>query len=210
MNIVSKNFTGKNYRQNLSNYLINVLKKNNSKKLILTGGKTSKLIYKIFLKKIINLNTKIDIFLTDERCLKIGNKNLNEKFFLNKFKNSKINFFPILSDKNFLVSANKYNKILPNHPSIILLSIGSDGHIASIFKNSKALKTKKKIIYEKKKYKKFERISISLNYLKSKKNIFLLCKGRKRLNMFLKLVKKKEEILNSLYVVNSKFKLLII
>ena len=149
MNIISKNFTGKNYRHNLTKYLINILKKNHSKKLILTGGKTSKSIYKVFLKKIINLNTKIDIFLTDERCLKIGNKNLNEKFFLNKFKNSKINFFPILSDKNFLVSANKYSKILPNQPSIILLSIGSDGHIASIFKNSKALKKKKKLFMRK-------------------------------------------------------------
>ena len=82
MNIISKNFAGKKYHYNLSNYLINILKKNNSKKLILTGGTTSKLIYKVFLKKIKNLNTKIDIFSTDERCLKTGNKNLNETTML--------------------------------------------------------------------------------------------------------------------------------
>ena len=87
--------------------------------------------------------------------------------------------------------------------------MGSDGHIASIFPQSKALKSKKKVVLDKKVYNSFKRISITMNYLKNKKNIFLLCK-EKRLNIFNNLIKKKNSVLNFLFKTNQNFKLLII
>ena len=50
--------------------------------------------------------------------------------------------------------------------------MGSDGHIASIFPQSKALKSKKKVVLDKKVYNSFKRISITMNYLKIKKIFF--------------------------------------
>ena len=48
-----------------------------------------------------------------------------------------------------------------------------------------------------------------MNYLKNKKNIFILCKI-KRLNIFNNLIKKKNSVLNFLFKTNPNFKLLII
>ena len=128
---------------------------------------------------------KLDIFLSDERCLKFGNKNLNANIFKNKFNNSLVKFHPIIKKKtSFLSAAKVYNKVLPKNPAIILLSVGDDGHIASIFNKSKAIKSNKNVLFMKKKYKKYQRITATLKYLKNKKNIFLLCKGRKRLRIF--------------------------
>ena len=43
--------------------------------------------------------------------------------------------------------------------------MGSDGHIASIFPQSKALKSKK-VVIDRKVYNSFKRVSITMNYLK--------------------------------------------
>jgi len=205
-----KIFRGTNSYTNITNYILSFILRNKSKKLILTGGKSARLIYKVLFKRLKKLNTKVDIYLSDERCLKLGNKNLNENIFKNKFKNTPINFYPILlKQKSYVFSANRYNKILPDNPSIIFLSVGNDGHIASIFKGSKAIKQKKKIVYEKKKYKYFKRISITMNYLKNKKNILLFCRGKKRFKIFKKLIKTKGEILYFLHKTNPNYKLIL-
>ena len=136
-------------------------------------------------------------------------KNLNANLFKN-YENNQAKFLPVLlRGKSHNYSALKYEKILPKSPSFILLSMGSDGHIASIFAQSKALKSKKRLVLDWKVYNSFKRISITMNYLKNKKNIFLLCKI-KRLNIFNNLIKKKESVVNFLFKTNPNFKLLII
>ena len=91
-----------------------------------------------------------------------------------------------------------------------MLSVGDDGHIASIFNKSKAIKSNKNVLFMKKKYKKYQRITATLNYLKNKKNIFLLCKGRKRLRIFEKSLRTKNEVLYLLNKINSNIKLILV
>ena len=54
------------------------------------------------------------------------------------------------------------------------MSVAEDGHIASIFLKSKALKSNKKIIFIDKKIKNYRRITVTLKYLKKKKSIFFV------------------------------------
>ena len=192
-------------------FILKKIFQNKHKKIILTGGKSVKKIYKNLFGYLIKVKFKLDIFLSDERCLKFGNKNLNANIFKNKFNNSLVKFHPIIKKKtSFLSAAKVYNKVLPKNPAIILLSVGDDGHIASIFNKSKAIKSNKNFLFMKKKYKKYQRITATLNYLKNKKNIFLLCKGRKRLRIFEKSLRTKNEVLYLLNKINSNIKLILV
>ena len=78
-----------------------------------------------------------------------------------------------------------------------MLSLAEDGHLASIFFNSKALISKKKVFFEKKIYNGFQRITLTLKYLMRKK-IFIVCKDKKRLKAFFYFKNKKNHILNIL------------
>ena len=121
-------------------------------------------------------------FLSDERCLFKGNKNLNEIFF-KKYLNS--NFIPIMKNKiSFSKSAEIYQKEITNKPTFILMSVAEDGHIASIFLKSKALKSNKKIIFIDKKIKNYRRITVTLKYLKKKKKSIFFVRIKKDLMLF--------------------------
>ncbi len=190
-----------NFNLPITNYLIRLV--NDGKKInyiFLTGGKSLLKVYKKLFNEIKKKNFKIKIFLTDERCKQKGDKNLNERLFqdVNNF------FLPIIKrNYSFSQCAYFYNKIVPSKPKFILLSIGEDGHIASIFSKSEAIFSKKKVIYMKKKYKKFSRITVTLKYLIDKKNIILFCKNNSRKKVLFKCLKNSKHVLHKLVKYNT-------
>ncbi len=103
---------------------------------------------------------------------------------------------------SFSKSAEIYQKEITNKPTFILMSVAEDGHIASIFLKSKALKTNKKVIFIDKKIKNYRRITVTLKYLKKKK-IYLFCKNKKRFNALLINLKNRDSILSYLKKYNS-------
>ena len=79
------------------------------------------------------------------------------------------------------------------------IGVGNDGHIASIFRDSKILKKKSDLIYLiKKKNENFNRITLSINYISNISNIFLIVYGKKKRNI-INILKKK---INTKLVVN--------
>lgn len=187
----------------ISVYLTKSLNKRKNN-IVLSGGKSLKNFYKFFLKYVEKNKINLNIYLSDERCLNFPNKNLNQNLF-SKFKN----FTPIiLPNKKFSKCAFLYGKKITKFPNFILLSVGNDGHIASIFENSKALKSKKDIIFLDKKYYGFRRITLTLEYLKNKK-IFLFCRNLLRFKTFIKCLKDKNHIINNLYNVNNNVELIL-
>jgi 6-phosphogluconolactonase len=160
--------------------------------IILTGGKSAKNLYKNFYKYIDKKNKIINFYLTDER---LNSRDLNslmiQKFFLNKFNLLNFKFFKILDNKNLSVKKNimNYSNILPKRPDIIILSVGDDGHIASLFPYSNfldyALRVKK-IFYKKSPIQ--YRITITSKVILSSKKIFVLCPTKKKKNIYNKLI----------------------
>lgn len=187
----------------ISLHLLKYLNKKNNN-IVLSGGKSLKNFYKFFFNYLKKRKISPNIFLSDERCVNLKNKNLNQNLFFNLK-----NFKPIiLPNKKFERCASLYAKKITKLPNFILLSVGNDGHIASIFENSKALKSKKKMIFLDRKYYGFKRITLTLEYLKDKK-IILFCRNLLRFKTFIKCLKDKNHIINNLYNVNNNVELIL-
>ncbi len=163
--------------------------------LVLSGGSSPIKLYKSLSRTNIDWD-KVDFFLADERHVpnssKNSNYNLVKKVLLDKIKVDKKNIF-FIKTKSYSLSKSsqiykdtiqkyfKYKKIVFD---LVLLGMGIDGHIASIFPENKSLK--KKIIINVKR-KDFNRISLSLNSINSSKRIFLWLNNKKKSKIYNKI-----------------------
>ncbi len=168
-------------------------KKKELANIFLTGGRTSKLIYKHLKKKLTTYEKKINFFLGDERFTL--NKNKTNSSLIKKnlviLNNRHYNFFFFNLKKNIKTSLRIYEKKSP-FPDIALLTLGDDGHIASIFKYSDIfLDMKSKFFISNKSNESFSRISMTPNFIKKSRKIFLLVYGKKKINLFKSIIKKK-------------------
>ena len=170
--------------------------------MILTGGSSAKKIYKFLLPSFLKSKIKINIFLSDERCLKVDNINLNFHIFKNFVDKKNLNIFPIVDNSSFSNCAKKYSSISPLKPDLAMLSVASDGHIASIFNQEPILK-RENYIFVKKKFKNFKRITLTYHYLKKCKKILILCNNMKRVKVLIKYMNKKKHIINNLLNLNT-------
>ena len=184
-NIISKIPNIKYFANNKYNKLVSIFlekKINESKNIVITGGKTILPIYKILLKR--KIFYKKNFFLSDERVVTLNHSLSNfkktRKYFLNpKNKNnyfffdfSKINSFEY---KNICKVFFKFKNELINHYPIELaiLTIGKNCHIASIF--FEKLRNKKQFFFKFK----TSRVSIPINLLKKTRLTIFLCKKEK-------------------------------
>ena len=201
----------RNTEKSLINEFIDALckdilkKKKNNKRfsLVLTGGKSPIKLYQQLSKYKIDWSN-IDLFWGDERFVSQKSKNSNYKLaydaFIKKININKKNLFPINTNlKSSLRSSEKYSKLIKNYfknKSIsfdcLLLGMGDDGHIASIFPNSVELQ--KKFIAKTVNRKDFTRITLSLNIINNSKKTILWLNNKFICNKFNKLRSKGNKI----------------
>ena len=156
-------------------------KKNERFSFVLTGGKSPVKLYKKLAKSKIDWSS-VDLFWGDERHVSNKSKNSNYKLaydtFIKKIKIKKSNLYKIDTNNNLNNSAQKYKRKIINYFrnnknffDCVLLGMGEDGHIASIFPNSKLIK--EKFVVKAVKRKDFNRITLSLNIINKSKKIIL-------------------------------------
>lgn len=167
-----KNLNIVNCGKNWIKFAANNIKKNLPKKtentyIILAGGRYAKQIYsnKVFKKIIYNKQ----VILADERLTNVTKS--KNKTLIKRELNAKS-----IIEPSELNNKNKYNV------AFCLLSLGEDGHFASIFPNDKTTIFSKKKYFEftKKKHKFFKRMTISLSFLLKIKKIYILVNGEKK------------------------------
>jgi len=199
---------------------IKYIKKNGFFKVALSGGKTPLKLFKILKnhKKDISWD-KIFIFFVDERFVPFKDKKNNGysayKNFIKPLNLKKENIFYIKTDKTPSKNALEYENTIKknfkkNIPSfdLIMLGLGEDGHIASLFPKTKALKEKKRLIIETK-HKNLSRISFTLKLINSAKNIILIAKGEKKAKIIKEFLKGRKTYPISLVKPKGKFHIFI-
>ena len=205
MKIINKKSENSLIDQFIKNLKRDYLKKKRQNKrfsFVLTGGESPRNLYKKLAKANIDWDN-IDLFWGDERYVSHFSKNSNYKLAINelikKIKISKKNIFPIETKKsisncsfNYATTIKKYFKNKKINFDYCLLGMGEDGHIASIFPNSKNLFEKfvtKPVIR-----KDFKRITLSLNVINNSRKILLWLNNKSITRIYSKIKKNGKNI----------------
>ena len=181
--------------------------KNKRFSFVLTGGNSPKKLYRKLSYNIKNWKN-VDFFWGDERIVSKRSRNSNYNL-VNRllFKNNKIGKKQIFSIKTNLkdisLIARNYENNIKNYFKnnlksfdLIILGMGNDGHIASIFFNDKKIRNKslvRGIIRED-----FFRVTLGIDLINKSKRIWLWLPSRKKTNIYNKFKNKKDIPVNLL------------
>jgi 6-phosphogluconolactonase len=152
-------------------------------KIALSGGSTPKKIYSEIAKKIPLKN--IIFYQVDEKYVPKKHTDSNywliKKTILSNPKNQPKAFHYFDTSLPIKKSLKKYSIELPKTPfDLVILGIGNDGHIASLFPNSPALKVKKSQVANTKtrKFKVYNRLTLTYPPILNAKKILVLLKNK--------------------------------
>jgi 6-phosphogluconolactonase len=180
------------------------LKEKGSFHIALTGGQTAKLIY----QELKYLNTEWSnwfFYFGDERCLPKNHPDLNshmaEETILKNIPLDNEHVFKIPSYLGPKKGAYEYSTILRSSPTfdLVLLGLGEDGHIASLFPgkdHTLELSTVIPIFDSPKPPK--HRVSLSLNAINSSDSIILFAKGKNKEEVIRQIEENKLSLVSSL------------
>ena len=128
----------------LAQEVLNIAKKSIFEKdcfsIVLTGGQSVLNLYKILSKSDSNWE-KWHIYIGDERCVPMRHKDRNDQvineIWLDNSTISKNNIHFIRAELGLIEAQKEYEKVLKKIDKfdVVLLSMGEDGHIASLFPN---------------------------------------------------------------------------
>jgi len=177
--------------ERLANDILNVanhsIRATNKFTIVLAGGTSFSSVYRILNNSKSNWK-KWHIYIGDERCLALGDKNRND-YLINKIwlgngliPKKNINF--IHSELGVDVGASDYEEVVREIKKfdVVLLGMGEDGHTASLFPN-RIYDKDKNVIVEKNspKYPK-NRISMSCKVLNKSSHVFKVINGASKKN----------------------------
>ena len=158
---------------------------NSIRSIVLTGGRSARSLYNFWKEQpseSISLSAKY--FTGDERCVSTTDEESN-------YKVMKLLFGKNILLKNLIAMRGKtkdpereairYSSLLPDSVDVVLLSVGEDGHIASIFPYSKTFESDMKIHYisDAPKFPS-DRLTITPKVLNQAKNIIVFAIGAKK------------------------------
>ena len=172
---------------NLVKKLIKDLKKFKKVNLILSGGKSPLKDYKILFNKKLKWND-INLFLLDDT--KSNFYNINKILKTSNLKNKLEPINKIYSDK---IKINRISKKLKKNTTIAVLGMGTDGHYASIFLNSKKynfltdLRAPPSILkVEASGVPKVSRVTMNLSMISLSSKIYLILNNKKKISLYKK------------------------
>ena len=161
------------------------------KSIMLTGGRSAKFLYKSFNNLNKNKEIKnIDFFLTDERHVLPESHESNQKLVEENFisgldLSKKSHFYTFDTNKdNHELICNSYESLLPKSIDLMILSMGEDGHIASLFPTVMHSMKTKNILSTFCPKPPPSRFTITPKVIKNTKEIFILCFGEEKRKKF--------------------------
>jgi len=167
----------------------NSIAKYGSCNIFLTGGRTAFRFYSIWSHFFINSRYDylgVNFYFGDERCVSPSHPSSNYHLVMGalfpKGVPPGVKVFRIKADHPDLeFVADCYSELLPARIDLILLSVGDDGHIASLFPFSAALSEKrKKVIPVLDSGAEYSRLTITSPVILQASNVFVLAIGKRK------------------------------
>jgi 6-phosphogluconolactonase len=151
--------------------------------VMLTGGSSAERVYTYWARASALPLEKIHFLFGDERCVPPEHQDSNygmakRTLFTDGFPDDcrveRIRGEAI----NYNAESSRYESMLPGTIDVLLLSVGSDGHVASLFPGSQALHERKRLIMPVTSPKApSDRLTITPRVIQSAKAVFLLVAG---------------------------------
>jgi 6-phosphogluconolactonase len=156
--------------------------------IVLAGGDSAKKLYKKFKDLNSDWNRWV-VYFGDERCSPVGSCYRNDKTIMDLWLDSssipKCNIFPIKSELETLEACLDYENILKKVDTfdVVLLSVGEDGHTASLFPKHKYAKNTNVVLELDSPKLPLKRISMSYSRLNNSNYVFKMVMGKSKRKM---------------------------
>lgn len=190
----------------LSNFdkskLLSLLINGGYQSLMLTGGRGAKALYEEWnkLAKPSDNQIGVHVYLTDERCVPLDHKDSNFGMLSKSLhldgKLTNLLIHPMeASSEDWNSVAERYAEILPDSIDILILSVGEDGHIASLFPYSPALhQCNKRVISVFGAKAPYYRLSVTSQVISCAKKVFVLAFGEEKRRIYQEALKNPRDI----------------
>jgi 6-phosphogluconolactonase len=150
--------------------------------VVLTGGTTPEQAYEEAARREADWS-KIDVWWGDERCVPPDDENSNygkaKRSLLDKLERAPRGVHRIKGELGKEVAAADYERELDDTQlDLLLLGVGPDGHVASLFPNAPTLRQREKVLPAEAGLEPFiDRVTLSLPTLRSAREILFLLAG---------------------------------
>jgi 6-phosphogluconolactonase len=153
--------------------------------VVLTGGRTPERAYKEAAKRAPDWS-KVDVWWGDERCVppddKRSNYGLAKRFLLDRLQQAPHGVHRIKGELGKEAAAADYERELDDaRLDLVLLGVGRDGHVASLFPNAPTLRRRRKALPADAQLEPFvDRVTLSLPTLRGAREILFLLSGAEK------------------------------
>ncbi len=153
--------------------------------LFLTGGRTASQLYRFMAANNFEFSKSVKIYFGDERCVpeddQLSNLGMLRRHWTS-ITSDGAQIFGIHGDApSPEIEANRYSGLMPTRVSLVLLSVGEDGHIASLFPYDAALfEQEREVLSVRRRDQNLTRITITPLLLRRARNIVLMAAGRQK------------------------------
>ena len=169
---------------------------------MLTGGRTARALYKHWSSsKFSPANLKgVEFYFGDERCVPIdapeSNFRLVKESLFPQGVSDGVKLVPLLaSEFDYWSSAKEYDDLLPKQIDIVLLTVGVDGHIASIFPGCNSLfENTRRVVPVVAPIYPYHRITITPLLIKGAHQVFVLAYGAEKHQVYEKALRNPGDI----------------
>lgn len=150
---------------------------------MLTGGRSARTVYAVWAKSPVFHSTgNVDYYLGDERCVPTDHEESNSGMVMRDLFGRGMppgcRFFPMTVDGDKEGQARGYEKILPERVDVLLLSVGEDGHVASLFPGDAALaEDSRRVVPVSGPKAPHDRLTITPSVIRNARAVFLLAQG---------------------------------
>ena len=199
----SKTQWAKRSAEEIAKHLSSLMQRKTTISVVLTGGRSAARVYQEWSKASDFSEYKgIHFYFSDERLNSPVNETSNydlvtQTLFSGGFPEN-CEIFPICRDGNSDLEATKYSNFLPKEIDILILTLGEDGHIASIFPGNTSIHDTDRLFAPVVQPETGgPRISITPIFLSRVQRVFMLAPGLRRLEVLDQILEQNKPVTES-------------